>query len=266
MPQFRITFFMEEGENGWTEAVHTTNFTQTNLVSDSLNYLSRRMPISAPTLKCTHVRISDDLLFRDVFLDPIALPVAGTWKPDLNTGPWTAINIRMATANPTVQRSLFLRGIPKPMITSNDYDPTPAHLAAVNNYLAGLTNRSWAIRAKDRSQVKQPITSIAADGTVVMTTGIPGLTAPTAINQPLVQLLGVKRSVSAKRLFQLNAFTDTSHFQLRGWSGGASGAVGFFRLVQYVLYPITQADTEFATERRVGRPFGVQRGRRAVVR
>jgi hypothetical protein len=261
MPLNRLTFFFEQGENGWSEAIHTTSTSIPGLVAAATAYRNVRMPLLNAYATLVHVRISDDMVFRDVLFDPFRLPQSGLFGKSFPAeAPWTAIDVRLG-ASPTVQRSLFLRGLPAGMISDTTIAGTPSFNASLAAYATRLLNAEFAIKNKDRGQFKQPITSIDAAGNVVM--GIP----LTGVNQQsVIQVLGIPRSVIPIRFFKVNTVTDQSHFQLRGWAGQTVGARGFLRPDVQVLSTITGFQTTVATERRVGRPFGQQRGRRAVIR
>jgi hypothetical protein len=261
MALFRLTFFFEQLENGWSESVHTTASDTLTLIALASGYASRRMAFCHSSTFLSHIRISDDLTFRDVILDPIPLPINGGFKPTgFAEGPWTALDARMS-ATPTVQRSLFVRGFPAGQINSNQTNFTAAFQAAYRAWTQYVTDNVFGIKNKDRTQLKQPINTISPAGVVTMANPIAGLA-----NLATVQLLGIPRSVIPKRTYTVVNFVDGSNFSLRGYSGPAISMRGYLRLISYVILQINQIVTDFVTERRVGRPFGVLRGRRAVIR
>jgi hypothetical protein len=261
MPAFRLTFFFEQLENGWSESIHTTATDTLTLIALATGYANRRMAFCQTQTFLTHIRISDDEVFRDVILDPIPLPMQGAFKPAGQAeGPWTALDARMS-ANPRVQRSLFVRGFPAGQINSNAPAFTAAFQAAYTAWTTYITDNVFAIKNKDRAQQKQPIDTISAAGVVRMANPIAGLA-----NLATVQVLGIPRSQIPKRTFTVVNFVDGSNFTLRGYTGPVIAQRGYLRLVTFSLLVINQIVTDFVTERRVGRPFGVLRGRRAVVR
>lgn len=261
MALFRLTFFYESNENGWSESIHTTSQDLAGLSGLALTYANLRMAFSHLETFMTHVRISDDLVFRDIILDPINLPRKGQFgKAASAEAPWTALDLRLQ-AGPTVTRSLFIRGLPDGQIDSNLPSFTPAFQTVYMQFVNNLLEGPFGIKNKDRTQVKQPINTISAGGVVNMTNPIAGLA-----NLDTVQLLGIPRSKQPKRSFTVINFVDASNFTLRGWTGGAVNQQGFLRRVNYIISPIVFAATDFATTRHVGRPFGLQRGRRAVIR
>ena len=261
MALFRLTFFFEQGENGWSESIHTSAFDTTTLIALSAGYATRRVAFNHASTVLTHVRISDDLIFRDVILDPIPLPQFGQFKPTGHAeGPWTALDARMSS-NPLVQRSMFVRGFPGSQIDGNLPSFTASFAAAYRAWTQFITDNVFSIKNKDRTQVKQAINTISLAGVVNMVTPIPGLA-----NLSTVQVLGIPRSVLPTRTYTVVNFVDGSNFTLRGYKGPAIAARGFLKLQQFVLLGINQIVTDFVTERRVGRPFGVLRGRRAVIR
>jgi hypothetical protein len=262
MALFRLTFFYEQDENGWSESIHSSSNRLDSLIGQVDVYSVNRMAFTAAGTSLTHVRISDDQVFRDVLLDPITLPRRGQYKSvnSKSDSPFTALDLRLSAA-PTVQRSMFVRGIPDNQV-DGIFPAFEANFATkYNAWVAILSQGGFSIKNKDRSQLKQPINTISPAGVVNMTSPIPGLA-----NLSTVQVLGIPRSQIPKRTFTVVNFIDGSNFSLRGYAGASIAGRGFFRLVNYVLLPITQAATDFVTERRIGRPFGQQRGRRAIVR
>jgi len=261
MALYRETFFYEEGENGWSESIHVNVTDTPTLIALASVYANNRLAATSGQVNLTHIRISDDLVFRDVILDPIALPLPGQFKSISRAeAPWTAIDIRLS-ANPLVQRSLFFRGMPDGQVNGNQLSFTPAYGAAFNAFVNTIVGGVFSIKNKDRTQLKQPIATISAAGVVNMSAPVAGLG-----NLDTVQILGIPRSRVPKRTYLVTNLVDQSNFTLRGWNSGVVTATGYLRRIVYNLLPISIAAADFATERRVGRPFGVLRGRRAVVR
>lgn len=267
MPLNRITYYWRLGKNGWSESVHNQLTDTIGLVQAARVYLNFRLAFTHASVSCEHIRISDDLVYRDLIFDPVQLPQIGQWKPQVAAdAPWTALDMRLGAGlqvNAPVQvtRSLFLRGLPAGQRDGSTYKPTADFGTAVAAFVTVLSGSSFGVKNKDRSQKKQPILSIALDGTVVMSTGVDNVAKDLQ-----VQVLGIPRSVLPKRTYTVINVVDTSHFQLRGYSGPPILQQGFLRLVNYVILPIQQVSTNDMTERRTGRPFGELRGRRAVVR
>jgi len=262
MALFRLTFFYEQDENGWSESIHSSSNRVESLIGQTDVYSINRMRFSDAGTILTHVRISDDEVFRDVILDPISLPRRGQFKApnEKAESPFTALDLRLLAA-PTVQRSLFVRGLPDGQVNGVFPSFTGDFATRYNAWVAILSQGGFSIKNKDRTQIKQPINTISAAGVVNMTSPIPGLG-----NLSTVQVLGIPRSEIPKRTYTVVNFVDFSNFTLRGYNGPPIAGRGYLRRVVYVLLPIIQAATDFVTERRIGRPFGQLRGRRAVVR
>jgi hypothetical protein len=260
---FRLTFFYELFDAGWTESVHTKLVDKPSLMTLASQYIAARLPLLHPKAFLTHVRISDDLVFRDILLDPISLPQAGTFAtttlaPDT---PWNALDVRIQ-AGVTVNRSLYLRGIPAGQMNANTFNPTALFAANLGKYLGFLvTNGNIAIKCKDRSVIPNLILTSTALGVVTLATPI----ANAAAGQR-VQLLGVLRSLSPQRSYVIGAGSTTTVLNLLGWPGLVLAGTGFIRQNVVALPQVTDAVCDTNTERRSGRPFGLLRGRRAVIR
>jgi hypothetical protein len=268
MALYKATFFFQQGENGWSEGWHTPLTDLPSIIGAVNRYVGFRLGVLQEGAQLTHIRVSDDLTFRDVLIDPAPLPRKGTGQGNPKTlglgSPFVALDITAQT-NPVITKHLFMRGIPQGQ--TDDVAPSygGAYALAIGQFLTYLKAGDWGIKAKDRSQVKQPIASINAAGLVSLT--FPLGTLPVGPPAPIVQILGVKRSLVPIRTYQVVNVTSASSFTLRGWGGQVLSNVGYIRLVQYTITaPLITAVIDAVTERRVGRPFGVQRGRRAVVR
>jgi hypothetical protein len=263
MPLNRITFFFEQVGNGWSESLHIDADGDDVLRGYANDYARVRLAISSPETLLTHIRISDDEVFRDIILDPIPLPLRGTFKQagNIAESPWTALDVRMGTTDKRVQRSLFLRGIPDDQVDGALPSFTAAYRTAIDAWRGYITLSVWAVKAKDRAQAKQPIFTIDGAGNVITTIPLVGVS-----NLSTIQILGIPRSIVKTRLYRVANVTDQSHFQLRGWTSGLIAGRGFVRPLVYRLYQIDQTLIDAATERRVGRPFGLLRGRAAVIR
>jgi hypothetical protein len=261
MALFRLGFFYEQGENGWSESIHTSLTDPAQLENLVFQYAQKRLAFTHPSTKLVHVRISDDEVFRDIILDPIVLPMIGQYKPPVPAeSPFTAFDARMSAGN-LVTRSMFVRGLPDGQIDGVTIQGDPGFLTAYDAWGAFIVNNAFSIKNKDRTQVKQPINTVSLAGVVNMVTPIPGLAL---LSQ--VQILGVPRSLVPKRTYIVSAITDGANFTIRNYTGPALAGIGFFRRINYLLLKIDVITTDAVTERRIGRPFGQLRGRRAVVR
>jgi hypothetical protein len=258
---FRTTFFFEQGEQGWSESVHSSLTVRSALIAQANNYVLARMALADFGTILTHIRISDDLVYRDILLDPIPLPQSGTYNVAENAaGPWDALDIRIQ-AGVTVNRSLFLRGMPNGQTNGRLLTFTAKFQLAMNKFLAELQTDNWAIKNKDRTVLPIQILSATALGVITLASPIASATPGTP-----VQLLGIPRSLVPGRTFLLGAGSTTTVLNLLNWPGAAFTGRGKIRQNVIVLTAITAAVCDTATERKPGRPFGLLRGRAAPVR
>jgi hypothetical protein len=257
MARTRLTYFFELGDVGWSESIHTTLAPASIVALQGLvtNYTAFRLPLLTNFAQLTHVRVSDDEQFRDISFLPTGLPAPGTagGRP---AGPWTGILIRMI-ASPTLRRSLFLRGIPQGQFSGRDQNFSPSYLTAMNAYLSQLTSQPYGISGKTANP------SIAMTS-LVGNTGVASLVSPmvgVAIGS-IVQLTGVPTNIAPTRFYRVLGIGPGFAITLAGWPAAINlFGQGFLRLVGKTVTQISGASAGQITERKVGRPFGLLRGR-----
>lgn len=261
MPRTRLTFFYEMTDVGFSESVHTQLTDPVTLTTLVNGYKFVRLPFLIESARMIDVRVSDDDTFRDIIVPVAGLPSPGTF-PGRAAAPSSTLLMKLFTTNPTVSRNMFLRGLPATLMDGRVYTPTGLFDSALIPFRALMSGGQFWVNAKDRTQAKIPITGISIAGAVVLGAPMPGVT-----NGSIVQLLGVPRSVIKQRQFEVTAFVDNQHFTLRGWPAGQFlGAEGFLRRKVNTLYNINATTIVDIGERKVGRPFGLPRGRVAPVR
>ncbi len=268
MPRFRVTYFYEQQGAGWSESIHTLLLPGANLTNLIAAYVSARMQIANPSVILTHIRISDDDVFRDFAVPDVAVPQSGQFKKSGGPAggtrefPSVAALLRIFSGN-TIVRNLFVRGLPDDQNDGNEWDPGAQFNGKFATFRFGLQSTGWAINHKDATQPRARIKSMTASGVVEMIDAIPGLALSSTI-----QLMRVPRSVIPGRFFRLSSFTDEKNFTLAVPPNSLEPlfVTGVFRRVAFVLHQIDHTEIERVTERRTGRPFGVLRGRAAPVR
>jgi hypothetical protein len=267
MPQafFRATFFFEGFGTGWSEQIHLTTQNQAVAIASAIAYANLRIGLLVPPFEINDIRLSDDAVFRDILFDALNLPYVGTFPSLQPAAPSSTALLKLAadqTATPSVRRNMFIRGIPSSIITGRNYTPTANWITALGKFVPLLANGAYGIKAKTVGNVKAPIVSvIAATRTVTTNVDLVGVAQGSVL-----QILGVPRSRVKQRTFTAESVTDLRHVVLRSWPYPDLVGTGFFRLLNYTIYPIKIATVFDIGERRTGRPFGVPRGRAALVR
>lgn len=148
--------------------------------------------------------------------------------------------------------------IPDQQIKDGEYRPTGKYRSAVSQYLRQLS--FWKFRGLDLTYLAVPITSIGADGTVTTAADIvlaPGNT---------VGLRNVEDEdgnlITGE--FVVDGATSLRVFKLRNWLGGVCSGGTVKRHVY--IYPqfLIPNDTPITVAiKKVGRPFGLYRGRQS---
>jgi hypothetical protein len=261
--RLRLTFFLEQADVGWSESIHTNQdpADQIGLISLIDAYMRTRMLMCTTETQMIDVRVSDDDTFRDIQLQVGGLPLPGA-KDGPSAHPTTAMLVRMFTSNVTVQRSLFLRGLPLANVDGRNLVITPLFNLALSAYNNLLTSGKFVVNAKDRSLPKRLVANMDNFGHVTMIQPVTG-----AVPGKQVQVLGVKRSVIPQREpFVVLPFTSESDFFVSPHPPYAVPGPWYLRLVNFQTYLVKGTSEPRLTERRVGRPFGLPRGRAAKIR
>lgn len=257
MPRTRLTYFFELGDAGWSESIHTTLSTASVAALQTLvtNYTAVRLPLLIGEAQLTHVRISDDEVFRDIAFFPTGLPAPGGFSGPA-AGPWDALLIRMI-ASSTLRRSLFLRGLPQTVMDGRHQSFRPAFQSAVNAYLAFLSPANpVGIAGKSANPQIAILSAVAATGVVTLT----GVMLGASIGS-VVQLTGVPTSLAPTRYYRVINVAGPV-LTLAGWSPLVTLVnQGFLRLTTKTVVQVTSSSAGLITERKVGRPFGQLRGR-----
>jgi hypothetical protein len=261
----RITLFFELGDTGWSESYHTgldpTIFAFPSLIGQLMAY---RQAMLSNKVQIVDVRVSDDLLFRDIGYVTSLTPAQGVLV-GRTAAPTTALLLRMYGGPPPYRyfRNLFLRGLPSTVVDGRAYTGATNLIfnAAVNAFAFFLTGGLFSIKVKDITPPLSEIVSSDAVGNIVTLSPVAGIALLSH-----VQIYGVPRSFLKRRAYRVGVLTDPQHFNLFPWGGQVLHNVGKIRVSADTLVPLTKVSIERITERRVGRPFGVPVGRRPPVR
>jgi hypothetical protein len=261
MPRIRMTVFMELGDVGWSEAIGCVPTDPASLSLLAQAYIIARSGILSTEAKIVDVRISDDEVFRDIIVPIAGLPRLGA-QPGRAAPPSATVLLKGFTNDARVQRNFFIRGVPATLVDGRNFTPPSIWDTAFLQYAALLTGGQFLVFGKDRAQQKQAIQSVNNAGVCVLVNLSTGFASG-----DVVQLLGVPRSLIQHRVFTVYNQVNPLNFSLRPWQlGQVLGTQGFLRKVSIVGFPLRTVNAIDIGERKVGRPFGLPRGRAAVVR
>lgn len=172
--------------------------------------------------------------------------------------PQLALKFRVKGVGVTNATTRKLAMVPDRQVTDGEYRPLAKYRDALKSYLRSLA--FWKFRGLNLTHVTVPIATVGADGTVTTEADIalaPGQT---------VGLRGVETAAGAfvTGEFTVDTATSLRVFKVRRWASGACTG-GKAKRHEYI-YP--QFDIPATTPinvgfKKVGRPFGLYRGRQA---
>lgn len=259
--RYRITTEFAMVRDGWSESLHTTYTSRSNINTLVDAYLTARLNCAQSSVTVLSVRVSDDVQFRDILFYPNWIGARGALIEPA-APPYVALNYRMA-AGPLIFRNFFLRGLPRAIVNARIIDTGYTHYGSFTAFRDFLKGNGVGINSKPpRTDAKMVKDYDPSDGTFTLTGAIPGM----ANDLPLV-LTKVPRSIVGPRIWRVATTTAGDVFTLQKWPLAVNiKNFGFFRSAVPTIENTTDCQIRAVTERRVGRPFGLLRGRAPLVR
>lgn len=260
--------FQDTQGHGWSETWFSSKGTQQQAIDAATAFIPATLGIRGSNTSLTYIRCSSDDSKRDalVYSVPPGIGQAPGGASVANDISNTALIIRL-TAGPSINRTLFLRGIPDKIIANaGQVAPDAPWGIAATAWSLGIQTAGFTIRSRDYTTPLIPITAIAAlnpPNQIQITTVAPhGL----AIGQPVL-IRGVKPSGYISGFSRVYATPTNGTFVILTnkilpffTSFGAAGPV------VYQNTAITAIQIMRAGERKSGRVFGVPLGRRRGLR
>jgi hypothetical protein len=287
MPIQGVMFF-QMGARGWTEKVWLTTSSLTSAISE----MSLLAPVRAQMLSngafLTGYRVSNDDFTRDSLSDvlPAGNQQGALPRPILNwadSDPDDALVLHCSTANPQVQRPYLLRGITSYIFGPGYiFAPTPTFLAALTTWETMMFNGAYGIRGFNRGVAPNPpivppvpivnmaLETIAgqATGRVEIITSLVVATGDRVIIRGGNRVKGLEGNHTVLGLVPaVPPAVVSPGFYVRSLSSVPNYIGG--GTVQKVVYEVdafTYVQSRRLSSRKSGRPFGVPRGRRSIVR
>lgn len=275
--QTRVTwFFRNEKGYGWTEALYAGDRTLLEALNLGQILLPFRVNMLGLNAKCYLIRVSDDLIKRDV--KKYRVPLAdqngklGFTGSDIAN---TCLQFPMVVTD-QINGSIYSRGQPDEVITNGgEYTPGPAFQGAVDAWAAAIKTRGpYYVKVINppppdgTGPVATPIANLtqnAVTGIITVTTtvahGLPnvypfGGTNITGLPQGFGMVRGQKKILSVP---DATSFTIASRRILPPYLFG-----GRVQKLTFMLGAIINVDVPTPTHRITGSPSTGPRGRRRV--
>jgi len=250
---YKCTAIFDGNGAGWSESyfayasgIVNARLLFTQLMDDRDDMLGSGFTI--PYMRVTQYNVRANTQF---FENPV--PTNSGFDPDTA---WNALLMRLVAAGNN-HRSLMLRGWPDDCFKNGRFTPIPSCATALTRFRNTLSAGGYSIVGQDPTKPIKPFVSISGSGLVIFGTphgypaGIPVYLyrAKTVANRTI------------RGTFTTGDSPTATSLQLTGWvepGGAVSGALRE-KLVQDSF--ITNTLVERAALRKVGRPFGLFRGR-----
>lgn len=243
---------------GWSESVYyNSNSTATR--NSFLSLCSARAAFLPNFCSIVGIRVQQVDPSGSGSLQRINYPgqVGGEYAQDI---PQVAALFSIPSTGVSNVRRYRAAALPDDWVNRGEFTPGGPGAGILMTWLGRL--HGWHARGSDLSVAKQDITTIASDGSYVL-------------SQPLTVSVGAKVKIFRARddrgrnvggMFTIQAVTDTTHGILRAWPYGAC-TLGQIQLVT-IIYPVmrtTGFDLTSVTVcvRKIGRPFVKYVGRRS---
>lgn len=273
MPNYRVTFFFESGQSGWTESYYrvTANHQQAMNAARGL-FLTRRLGMTGSNVNCQAIRVTDPDPPRDTLLETVNANNPQNPRGDY---PGLGVHVRLS-AGPQYWREQIFRGPPDSWMVYSEalglFTYTADWQLNFQQFEIQLVNAGWSLRVFDRVGVpavkvvdvdREPAASLA----IITTDGAHGLViGQTVALTGIVGRIGVNGQTIRR---------PTGHYQVITTPTGTTFGVlqslpsdyvyshgGTSRAVTYAYPVISRADVREPRTRRPGRAFFVPAGRR----
>lgn len=270
MPFYKINMFFTQAQQGWSDTYYAEAVDPNSCYNACLRGLQRRMGILCPPAQCIAVRLSDENIYRDssLFRVPDAVQFIESPFPD---AAWTAYLVRLES-QAKFSRPLYLRGIPDamwayPTGTVGDNNVQAQWYSQLTGFLDELIKGStpWRIKALSKDPAYGPFQLFGAaplvadytDWEVTDHVGIDIGDQVSFLNTGLKPAPG-KQEVYA---FPSNTLIRTRYRPYRDdYTTFNTNAKWRKNVIVYIAPDFWFQ--ERVVHRIVGRPFGLQRGRR----
>lgn len=297
MPLIRGTSFFVDSSHGWSETIFQTATSVDAAMPGFINLTNARGRLLPPSIQIQGVRGSDDAVFRDArFAAGGADSLVGNGtNPVATVAPVdVAVKLRLE-AGVGHRRSMELRALPQTVVGSNDaylfanpvWRPLlDAYLNLLRPTVIGIPIPSiYQIRIRDVAQPALPINSVAlatnplylsivVPGELMANRGSPPIPALTPVKVgDRVYIKGMTGTSKVNGIWQVvNIIPGATYSYLLGPHRELAqlpGAIppfwpGTVQFLAYVGASIDSAVDESLSNRKTGRPSGVQPGKRRV--
>lgn len=267
--RLRATFFFKDSNGyGWTETIHSQKPDLTSIMAAAKDLIVPRRNMLGNTAYLVFIRVSDDLVKRDSLIYQV--PAGDQQSRGSPEGSADIANTSLVVrlqSNPTVRRTLFMRGVPDGIVTqSGKYTPSGAFDQAFTDWLALLQTGQWACRTKDNAVLPHVITNVVQDlattNTTITTLDNHGLTV-----QDPVTITGVRGAKEVNGTWPLFSVpTPTSVIIKVPRIVSPYGGGGLLAKIGFLLFPIVDGEVRRVSHRIAGRPFDSPVGRRKARR
>ena len=251
-----VTGTSENRVGGWSEGVYWSTW------DDGVRRSFLRLLESRAALLPTFSAVTG---YRVQQVDPIG-PASSVklFRPGPNLADWASdipqMGLLFSCPGEGVTNVLRHRmaGIPDRQITRGEFVPTPAFVDTFSRYLVQL--RGWKFRGADLTKPLLNVSTIDADGNVVMLEDLLVVAG---------NLVTIRKAIDANKrqvtgTFKVASATDSKHLKLMKWTAGACTGG---RARQYMpIYPVIviPSPTQPSTiVRKIGRPSNPYVGRRS---
>jgi hypothetical protein len=250
---FKCTQIINGHGAGWTESFYSYASGRGSARSQFADLMAERDDLLGLGYDGPFARVTNYNNRRDTQFFQAGLAAGSHLDGDT---PWQALLIRIIGAN-GMHRSYLPHGFPDDWFKKGDWTPDGNASASLFRFFAKLKQGSWALVGQDPTKPIKPIVAISGGGlaTFAAPHGYPDNTRVYAFR--VKDALGK----NIKGQFTVLNSPSATTAQLSGWPVARSGDSGGLREVNVVDSVIVDAFVERAALRKVGRPFGLYRGR-----
>lgn len=267
MAIIKVTWFFEQNGYGWTESFwrNGANVNDPTIAPAADLYATKRIRCSGRETYLRYVRWSEEGVFRDSFGRTYSGYGLQGDSTRVSDEPNTALLMRWRDAAGTRVKQQFLRGVWDSVVDNGgNYTPTAAFTAAINSYIAEVTNGSWGWYGKFNNIVS-PILSVTQDASGLVNIVLTNNVFPGPFPQStMVRIRGVQGATQINGQHLIKATDATHAMTQRRIAIFPYTALGQLTYQTKQLIVTTIGAPQRIVNRKVGGVFYHSRGRRSA--
>lgn len=276
MANWKVTFFLSLGKQGWSETYYTTVEGSNAAFLRAKGLANLRNTCLGANVAFEAIRLSDDAVQGDADLSSSNVVTTSTVQKDAVADPPFVANLIRCQSGLSYRRHIYLRGIPDSVVNPKDAEDEVIkgnYLVNLKAFRASLADGTWQLKVIAKG-AEAPrfrvigVTFLEGGETAIKLDGAPeGLVAGETMRLYNVRNVpggGLYKGLSINRPHRVIR-VEAGNVYVIPWATTSDAnwvKGGTAKRLRYIFVAIDKAEGLRITHRDTGRPFGATRGRR----